>query len=383
MYLNSVVLQQDLRGEPIPVQLLKFHGCAVMARDGGPEYRDALVGRQSQISSWPDLEDKAAVRNKMLAAATEKQTFMVGFSAADANIQGVFSAVKSAMPWPWPSDPPALVFAEDRLGPWQKQVAQITYGDEAYSAHREDILAASLVRAYGKPLLTALVLDVLSRKAQALIRSVDSLGIQDQDALCAGIVALRDATAAVAGAGPKSFIDMLLATMARVVALFLRGEEPECLSAYDRLTMLPASQVAASPSLDSDGVRELAVCLGLIGRGLGMSSWSVDVAPTTSGTDGALRVIQSDGVECAIAFASSGRAALELLRKGPFSGTAFDWVIVHCDDPVGSQSRYPSAPPGRTGSTAAENVSIRQLLRESSDLTSLERNFRLQSGLRP
>jgi hypothetical protein len=382
-FLNAVVLQQDLRSGSTPVQLLKFHGCAVQARSGGTEYRDALVGRQSQISGWPNSGSKAAVRNKMVVAATENRTFMIGFSAQDANIQEIFAAVKSALPWPWPSDPPAVVFAEDRLGPWQKQVAQITYGDAEFSAHRDAVLAASLVRAYGKPLLTALVLDVLARKAQALIRSTGHLDDDAKNGLCAGVTALRDAVALAAKTGTKDFIDTLLAVMGRAVSLFLRGEEPDCPTTYERLTMLPASQVSSAPSVESDGVRELAISLGILGGGLIATSWSLDIAPTTDNTAGALRVTQRDGGQRALAFASSGRAAIELVRKGPFAATASDWIVIHCDDPAEPLARSPSAPPGRTGSVNRGYVSIRQLLRDSTDLRSLERNFRLQSGLKP
>jgi hypothetical protein len=206
---------------------------------------------------------------------------------------------------------------------------------------------------------------------------------EEKDSLCAGVDALRDAIAAAAGTGTKAFIDLLLATMARTVAYFVRGEEPAFLNAYERLTMLPASQVVSAPSLDSDGVRELAVSLALLGCGLQHSKWALDVASTSNGTKGALRVTQSVGGERALAFVSSGRAAIELVRKGPFSNTASDWVMVHCDDPAASLPRSPSAPLGRTGSVASGDVTIRQLLRESPNLNTLERHFGLQVGLRP
>jgi SIR2-like domain len=380
-HLNVVVLQEDLRGEPVPIQLLKFHGCAVLARSGDPKYRRALVGRQGQITGWEELNDKAAVRTKMLSAASEKPTFMVGFSAQDTNIQRVFSAVKSAMPWPWPSDPPALAFAEDQLGPWQKQVLKATYGDDVYAANRGDILTASLIRAYGKPLLTAFVLDVLTRKAQALIRSADGLASADADALCGGVTAVRDTVAATAGTGTKDFITALLAATARAVSLFRRGSEPSSLTIYDRLTMQPAGQVAAAPAVDSDGVREMAVSLALLGRGAASSAWSLDVAPTTSGTNGALRVTDPGGTDRAVFLTASGKAAVELSRTGPMASGASDAIVIRCDDPAEPLARSPSAPPGRTGSAAEAEVTIRQLLRDSSDLAGLHRGFCLQAGL--
>jgi hypothetical protein len=375
------VLQQDLRNQPVPIQLLKFHGCAVMAGSGGDEYRKALVGRQAQITSWPTAPEKQAVRTKMLSVATERPTFMVGFSAQDSNIQDVFNAVRSQMPWRWPSDPPALTFAEDRLGQWQKNLLKVTYGDDAFVANRTDIENASLIRAYGKPLLTALVLDVLMRKAHALIRATDGLGAADADALCDGATAVRDAVAATAGTGTNDFVAALLAATARAVSLFRQGREPPSLEIYDRLTMHSASQVAMVPAVDSDSVRELTVSLALLGRGHAAASWSLDVEPTTTGTFGALRVVETDGTERAIFLTANGRAGVELALRGPMTSGASDAILIHCDDPAVPLPRSPSAPPGRTGSAASAEVAIRQLLRDSSDLAALHRGFCTQAGL--
>lgn len=380
-HLGVVVLQEDLRDKPVPIQLLKFHGCAVMAGSGGDEYRKALVGRQAQVTSWPRAPEKQAVRTKMLSVASERPTFMVGFSGQDSNIQDVFDAVRSQMPWGWPSDPPALIFAEDQLGQWQKNLLKVTYGDDTYGANRANIHHASLIRAYGKPLLTALVLDVLARKAHALIRSADGLSAADADALCDGVTAVRDGVAATARTGTKDFVIKLLAATARAVSLFRRGCEPSSLSIYDRLTMEPATQVATAPAVDADGVRELAVSLALLGRGAVLAGWSLDVAPITTGVNGALRVTEPGGTERAVFLTASGRAAVELSRTGPMASGASDVIVIRCDDPAEPLPRSPSVPPGRTGSPASAEVAIRQLLRDSSDLAALQRGFCLQGGL--
>lgn len=379
-YLGVVVLQQDLRDEPVPIQLLKFHGCAVMAGSRGPEYRKALVGSQDQITQWSRAEEKRAVRTKMLSVATARPSFMIGFSAQDANIQDVFDAVEEQMPWQWPSNPPALAFAEDRIGQWQRNLLKVTYGD-AYTANRQDIQDASLIRAYGKPLLTALVLDVLTRKAHALIRSAGDLNSSDADVLCDGVTVVRDAVAGTAGVGTKEFVTEFLAAMARLVSLFRRGVEPSSLTIYDRLTMQPATQLATAPSIDSDGVREMAVSLGLLGHGTTFASWALDVTPTTTGTNGALRVTDAGGTEHAVFLTASGQAALELSRTGPLASGAADAIVIRCDDPAESLPRFPSGPLGRTGVVASADVSIRQLLRDSSDLAALQRGFSLQAGL--
>lgn len=380
-HLAVVVLQQDLRDDPAPIQLLKFHGCAVLACSGGDEYRRALVGRQIQITSWSRAPEKQAVRTKMLSLATERRTFMVGFSAQDSNIQDVFDAVRSQMPWPWPSDPPALAIAEDQLGQWQKNLLKATYGDDVYGVSRTAIENASLVRAFGKPLLTALVLDVLARKAHALIRSADTLTGAAADELCAGVTTIRDAVATTAERGTKDFIAALLAATARAVSLFRQGIEPPSLTVYGPLTMQPANQLATAPATDLDGVREMAVSLGILGRGAESAAWSLSVEPTTAGVHGALCVTQADGTERAVFLAASGRAAVELALRGPLASEASEAIVIRCDDPAEPLQRFPSVPPGRTGTASSAEVAVRELLRVSADLNALHRAFCLQAGL--
>lgn len=41
---------------------------------------------------------------------------MIGLSAQDSDIKDLFSKAKNQMAWPWPSDPPAQMFADDALG---------------------------------------------------------------------------------------------------------------------------------------------------------------------------------------------------------------------------------------------------------------------------
>jgi hypothetical protein len=380
-YLNVVVLQQDIRAGIVPTELLKFHGCAVLAGSGGPDYREALVGRQGQIDAWETLDHKAAVRAKMLSFALQKPTLMVGFSAQDGNIQRVFSAVKRAMPWPWPSEPPALAFAEDKLGLWQKQALKATYGDTVYTANLSEIVGASLVRAYGKPLLTALLLDVLARKAHALINSVDTLSTADTDALCSGVTAIRDGVASNAGTGTKVFLYAFLACMARLESLYHQGTEPASLEIYERLTMLPTCQLATGSSLKTDGAREMAISLALVGRGVASSGWMIDVEPTSTGTHGALRIIDPAGTERAVFFTATGHAAVELQRIGPLAAGGSDAIIIHCDDPADPLPRSPSKAPGRTGALTAAHVAIRELLRESADAAALHRGFCLRTSL--
>jgi hypothetical protein len=379
-YLSVVVLDEELRALPSRVRLLKFHGCAVLANDDPATYRTALIGRQSQITDWPQAPGSAAMRQTMVTLATTTPTLMVGLSAQDGNIQALFSQAKTAMAWPWPSATPAFTFSADRLGTWHKNILKVAYG-ETYDKHSHVIEDEALIRAFAKPLFVALVLDVLARKAGALIAaaSVPGLSQVDHDALAHGVVTLRNLAGGAAGTGTLAFVAELLAVVGRFVSLFQRGAEPASPATYHPLTVIPVGQIATDPSLPINGVRELAVALGLLGRGLATHGWIVGQGPTVTGTHGALHITARH--ERAVFFAATSTAAVTLVRNGAVSSGAGDAVIVHSDEPIEPLPRSPSAPPGRTGAATVLEVGMAKLLREATSLDQLERRFRLEAGL--
>jgi hypothetical protein len=114
--LRTCVLDEDTRSDQLRANLYKFHGCAVLAGRDENTYRPKLVGRASQIVGWAYHRSNVVMAAKLIEIVTSKRTLMLGLSAQDSNIQGVFVAAKERMAWPWPSHPPAFVFTEDKLG---------------------------------------------------------------------------------------------------------------------------------------------------------------------------------------------------------------------------------------------------------------------------
>jgi hypothetical protein len=379
--LGVAVLQEDLRTPPRRSRLLKFHGCAVLAAAEPSLYRGALIGRQSQITDWPEAPASAAMRDTMKLLATTTRTLMIGLSTQDSNIQAVFSQAKAAMAWPWPGEMPAVAFAEDLLGSWQKNLLKVAYGD-GYNGHGPQIEDEALVRAFGKSLLVALVLDVLARKARALIAATpeSALGSLDMDILQGGISVLRDVAALRADDDAAAFVDDLLQVAGRFVTLSRKGTEPPDPATYYPLTMLPADQVSMDSNLTASGVCELAGALGLLGCGVQDGLWQLDSGATTAGTRGALR-IDTGAHDRAVFFVANNTADVALLRRGVISTTTADAVVIHADDLPERPSRSTSVPPGRTGAVNGAHVSMRKLLRDSANIAELERAFRLGTGL--
>src|SRR5207245_6055267 len=63
---NVCVRSDDIRGPRLRSRLLKFHGCAVLAASDPSQYRGLLIGRQSQISDWPNDPAHAPIRLQLI-----------------------------------------------------------------------------------------------------------------------------------------------------------------------------------------------------------------------------------------------------------------------------------------------------------------------------
>jgi len=377
-----VVLDRDLQEEPGILRLIKFHGCAIRAADDPDTYRDALIARASQISDWAGANETAAIRGELVSLATTKPTLMIGLSAQDENIKAVFSQARARMHWRWPTDPPAHVFAGDRLGRDHATILKIVYRDD-YEGNKAAIAATALIRAYGAQLLTALVLQVAVAKLRAFLAVCDAprLRASDHDALDGGIRVLRDLAAAHADHDRLAFMRALIETQTRALALFRSGKEPATGTVpYQPIGNQPVVGIPIEPGLETSGMRELAAGLGLIGREAGAGGWGVDLAETARGHRGALRVVTPGG-ESAVFFAANPKAGVELEVSGAAPVHSGDVVVLHSTGPVERLRRSPHGRFGRTGRGGARDVDMSVLLHEAEDLPDLVRRFRQEAGL--
>ena len=371
-----VVLKDEVPTLGRHVRLLKFHGCAVLARRNPDRYRDALVAQRSQITEWPHDPETAAVRNELVSLATTKPTLMIGLSAQDANIQDIFAAAKAAMTWPWPSEVPAHVFSGEALGDDHANILRIVYG-EAYEGNETAIEEGAAIRAYAKQLLTALILHVLCAKLSALLDACHAPQLDDhaQEELHTGLTVLRDLLAAGAEPDRLTFLRELVAQQTRILQLFQSGKGPPAGSTrYRPLTGKAVHQIASEPMLPTSGMPELAAAGALLGRGVARRLWSI--APTATGAEGAIRLVPDGAPEAAIHFAANTRAALELELNEFVDPGADDVVIIHSSHPVSALPRSPAGPVGRTGNIGVRDVDMCDLLKTATSLDDLEERFR-------
>jgi hypothetical protein len=384
--LSVCVIDDDFRDPPPRARLLKFHGCAVRARDNPLRYREMLVGRQQQIEDWATDDDHKVMRQQMVGIATIQRTLMIGLSAQDTNIRDVFRDAKNTMGWVWPSNPPAYVFAEDKVGDEQTAILKSVY-KTAFDADPESIITASQIRAFAKPLLLALVLDVLFRKMAAILRCAPTgtLSIAGHRALDEGLRRLRDRIAAAGDGDRTSYVRGLTRELARGLRLFRTGR-PDGAGAYEALGAHTVSQISTDPQLGVSGLPELGTVLGLLGLGDAERDWAVQRADPTTPLNGAVSVV-SDGKTHRLFFVANQEASLKLYSSGVVRDDESDALIIYSTTPTARLTRSPrisrrSLDP-KTGlpPPTTRKVGVRALLEETSDLAVLRRRFREEAVL--
>lgn len=381
--LRVCVRQEDFREPDLRARLMKFHGCAVRASHDPATYRPFLVARQSQIAYWPHDPTWAVMRQHLVHLATVAPTLMVGLSAQDPNIQAAFLQAQATMAWGWPSHPPTFVFAEETLGQDQGTLLKCVYRD-AYDLQREAIVEGARIRAFAKPLLTALVLHGLWLKLVELARHspTDCLKGAGFDTLRDGLRHLRDRVAATAEPNLLVFIRAFIGNSARALDLFRKGKLSHAgATTYRALGFEPVSQIANVPDLATSGLPELAVALGLLGLGEHVGNWTITLSDSTKPDTGVLQVTPIGGNGQKVFFVANSDAALQLHINGIVHDYEPNAVIIHSTAPTLRFPRSPRGAPGRTGIVRTREVGMRSILRDTPTLADLQRQFREEAVL--
>jgi len=371
------VLPKDFQEPTRPSRLLKFHGCAVRAVDDPRTYRDALVGRESQITNWPNVS--TMMRNQVVDLATTRPTLMIGLSGQDSDIRDVFSKARQLVPWPWPSDPPAQVFAEDAIAHNQSAILRLVYGADAYAAARANIDSGALVRAYGKPLLTAIVLHTVAQKLKALVRTVEAPSLDDSglDELEGGITCLRDQVARLADGDRNSFIRAFIEREGRLVAILQAGAlDPATVGHYRPLSRGSIGQIPIEPSNATSGFREFAAALALLGLAESDGTCTITLAPRGSANEGSVEVSTRARASVRLFLVVDEAAVARLTATGAVSDADEDAVIVYARGPAPRLRRTPTRRKGRLGRPTLRTLGVAEALEACVDLPDLRRRFK-------
>lgn len=374
------VRAEDLRQAKLAGQLVKFHGCAILAVSDEPHYRPFLVARFSQINRWAAAPENKAVIGRLMDIAVSKPTLMMGLSAQDSNIQAFFATAEATMQWPWPGDRPSFVFSGDQVGPDQEALLRNVYPQAYTAAARDQINQQSLIKSYANPLLMALLLSVICDKLNNMVDLAEgSLDQNGKDAIKQGIVALRNHVANLDSGDRIEFVKSFIDQTSRIMTMFRDGSAGAMPRRYNPLTTTPLHQIVGDQNIPSSGLTEVAVVAGLLGLGIESGLWMLGGIDPSNPSDGVVRV-STAAASTKMVLAAHGRAAIRLQQNGHIADDE-DAVLVYSAERPPMTTRSPRSSPGRTGHLGLREVSIYDLLQVATSVDDLLQHFREEAAI--
>lgn len=387
--MQVVVDPDQLRGPASRARLLKFHGCIVHAALEPIVFRRFLTGSYSQIMSWPEKGEFAAMRNAVVGLATTHKTLVLGLSIQDSNLQSLFARAREAHAWPWPCAPtaPAHIFCEDQIQQGQLDVLRLAYGDR-YNDNPAALHAATLLQAWGEKVLIALVLRLLADKLIRLMETALTILGKDQISrtLVPLLITLRNDISSLAIPNPASqsrtaFVNMAIALWSRMISTFRSGILPASADTYETLNNSSLNLIGTDQNAQAMGLGHLGIALSLLQYGRESGLWELRQPISGDLKSGAMtaRALRPDAVDRPLFVVRSATEAIALKRNGGFSNDKV--IVVHADDSwhqmvAGApSSRRVRTAPGRTGHIGETHVSLGDLLARCGDTASLQREF--------
>lgn len=386
------VRAEDFRIAGPPMEIIKFHGCAVRARKDEATYRDLLIARQSQISGWTEQPRNRSMRKHLEAVYTDRLTLMVGLSAQDANLQTVFATAIQDLARPWPSTPPAVVLSEETLETHHRTLLKLTYSSN-HQGNSAAIAESALLGAYGKPTLLALVLDTLASKLGALLEfGLAAPGTAvTAEPLRAGLRSLRDAVSAHADRQDREgldyaavadhqrdFISRLIDVTSLASTVFRTGRT-NVAPGYQPLSDRPVKQAVHGADFPAGQFGRLGVALALIGVGLASGEWSAMPGSSSAAGDGVMRLI-TDTRSVRLFFVKDGAILTQLEMDESFDESDGNVLVVVADEERRPFTRSPRPRYGRDGGLTAGRFNVASGLSETETADELLEAFKLAGG---
>jgi hypothetical protein len=267
------------------------------------------------------------------------------------------------------------VFSGDQVGADQKILLRNVYRTAYTPAARAQISEGSLIKAYAKPLLVALVLSVTCAKMRSLIEvAPGTLDAGEKLKLQDGVMALRNLLARFADADRLQFIRSFVDHGSRTLTMFRDGSAGVTPRRYNPMTTIPVHQISNDQGVGASGMSEAAVLAGILGIGLSQGLWTLENVDVANPDAGIVRV--ATGVaRTKMLMAANGRTAVRLQQNGHLVD-GDDAVLVYSSELPPTQPRSPRSAPGRTGHIGLREVSVFDLLQIAANANDLVQRFR-------
>lgn len=287
--MRVIVKQEDFRDKTSPKELIKFHGCAVLAAANPDEYRDLLVARNPQVERFKITYPHTAT--ELEQRFSNHETLMIGLSTQDSNMHQMFSKASANLKRQWEPKWPAIVLSEETLRPYHRTVLTNTYSNHG-AANRQAIEDGAVLGAFAKPVLVSLVLWTLTEK---LVEFVDhaplpKLSVGEREELKGSLRLVRDEAAVRAEHGTLPFVKALISTVGVVMHVFKTGKPPAPDGTYEPLSTQPVAQAVNEQFFPTEPMGRLAVVLALLGHGMKVDGWTVRSGIQGTIVDGVLQV---------------------------------------------------------------------------------------------
>lgn len=376
------------------IDVIKFHGCAVRAREDEAEYRRLLVARESQISGWTEQPENKSMRKHLEVLYTDRLTLMVGLSAQDANLHTVFATAIQDLARPWPAVPPAVVLSEEHLESYHRNLLKITYGPN-HQGNARAIAQSALLGAYGKPTLLALVLSSLTDKLSYLIEHVmgTSWGSAAVKQLQTDLLSLRDSAASHADPDnyealehseiaqfEREFLARFIDVVNSALTVFRTGCMPaEDERRYEPLSDRPANQAVHNADFPSNQFGWLGVALALIGRGLALGDWLAVPGDSKEPANGVVRLVTGKR-DARVFFVKDAMTSTKLELQGSFDDGDENVLIVIADEESPRFTRSPKPRFGRDGKIGPGRFSVASSISDTDSVDDIYEAFRLAGG---
>lgn len=382
-----VVRGEDFRQSVRRAQLIKFHGCAVRAREDEVTYRGLLVARHQQISGWTERNENRVMRTHLELLYTDHPSLVIGLSLQDTNMHTMIARSIEDLQRPWPHTPPAVVLAEEQLQPHHRHVLQATYRAE-YENHAAEINDSAVLGSYAKPTLLALLLWTLTDKLLTLLSRLpgnSSWSKTDTDRLRVDLLHVRDTVAAYAEPDNRAFLSQLLDLSILVLGIFRTGRAPaDGVANYEPLSDRPIRDALQNPDFPAIAFGRLAVAISLLGRGHLAGDWVIRPGTTNAPEEGVLTLAALPSAptprEVRVFFAKDTVAAITLTVEGLTDEDDPNTLIMLAEREPSAGVRSPRSKYGRVGSTGAARVNIEDLYEAAESADNLYAAFKLAGG---
>ena len=386
--IRLIVRGEDFRQSNRRAEVIKFHGCAVRAREDEATYRALLVARQQQISGWTERRENGVMRKHLENLYTDRPSLVIGLSVQDANMHTMIARSIEDLPRQWPHTPPAIVLAEEQLQSHHRQVLQMTYGSAEYGDHSAEINGSAILGSYAKPTLLALLLWTLTDKLLVLLSSLPinpGWSETQNDRLRLDLRRVRDNVAASADPNNRAFLCQLVELSILMLGIFRGGRAPDGGAAsYEPLSDRPIRDALQNPDFPAAAFGRLAVAISLLGRGHSAGDWSLLPGTTEAPEEGVLRLAappeSSARWEVRVFLVKDSSAAITLTVGGLADEDDPSTLIVIAEREPTSAIRSPRPRYGRVGATGAGRVSIQDLCEAADSADDLYAAFKLAGG---